>query len=239
MTKAYDRIEWLYLRSIMLAIGFPHPFVDLVMRCVYSVQYGIQVNGRIGPLFSPSRGLRQGDPLSPYLFLLSVEGLAGLLAQFECTGVIHRIKVARGAPSITHLFFADDALLFARATDTELQCIMNILAIYEKASGQQVNLRKSSVSRNVSVASTTRLGEIINMRLGIDGDKYIGLPMMIGRSKRLIFEGIETRIKKNMGVWKDRHLSKAGCEVLIKSVLQAIPSYIMSCFVFPLISAMG
>ena len=79
MAKAYDRVEWRYLECIMRAMGFPEVWISLVMKCVTSVTFSVRVNGVFSDEFKPSRGLRQGDPISPYLFLICSEGLSCML----------------------------------------------------------------------------------------------------------------------------------------------------------------
>lgn len=103
----------------------------------------------------PSRGLRQGDPLSLYLFIICAEGLSSLLRKHERAGLVHGVRVVRGAPIMNHLFFADDCFFF-KANAQEARIIKQSLAIYGVASGQVVNYNKSSISfsANVSVAST-------------------------------------------------------------------------------------
>lgn len=115
MSKAFDRVEWQFLRFMLIHLGFPSKFIDLVMLCVSSVRYiVIHNNHEIGPIV-PHRELRQGDPLSPYLFLICSEGLSAMLQAEVHRGNLHGVKVARNAPSISHLFFADDSFLFFRA----------------------------------------------------------------------------------------------------------------------------
>ena len=119
----------------MLKMGFAEKWVDFIMFCVSTVQYNVLCNGKeVGPIIL-SRGLRQGDPLSPYLFILCAEGLSSLIRVNEKAGLIHGVKVARSAPMVSHLFFTDDSFLFFRANLQEAILMRNILASYSRASG--------------------------------------------------------------------------------------------------------
>ena len=144
ISKAYDQVEWLFLQNIMVKIGFPAGWIERVMSCVTTPSFSILVNGKPYCMIQPSRGIRQGDPISPYLFLLCVEGLTALLNKAESEGRIKGVSICRGAPKITNLMFADDSLLFCQATRAVGETIANILQTYEKASRQRINLEKSS-----------------------------------------------------------------------------------------------
>jgi hypothetical protein len=139
MSKAYDRVEWDFLEAVMLRLGFSPWWVHLIMACVSSVTYAILINGQPVGHIRPSRGIRQGDPLSPYLFLLCAEALSSLLQQAERTGSITSIPTSKMGPRISHLFFADDSLLFCKANSVEWRRLIKILGKYESAYGQQLN----------------------------------------------------------------------------------------------------
>ena len=139
MSKAYDKVEWDFIRIMMLKMGFDGQWVHLIMQCIQSVSYSIMINGEPVGYIKPSRGIRQGDPLSPYLFLTCAEGLTALLQNAESSGQLRGLSICRGGTIINHLFFADDSLLFCRATVAESQALTAILDIYEKVSGQKLN----------------------------------------------------------------------------------------------------
>lgn len=115
MSKAYDRVEWSFLESIMKRMGFQNEWINLVMKCVRTVTHKIKVNDKYTETSQPRRGLHQGDPLSPYLFSICVEGLSVLLEDAERRCLIEGVRICHGAPRINHLFFADDSLIFIKS----------------------------------------------------------------------------------------------------------------------------
>lgn len=112
ISKAYDRVEWAFLKGIMEKMGFPEIWIDRVMSCVTTPSFSVCINGKPFGIISPSRGIRQGDPLSPYLFLLCAEGFTSLLDNAETEGLIHGMSICRRAPYVSNLLFADDSLVF-------------------------------------------------------------------------------------------------------------------------------
>ena len=145
------------------------------------------------------------------------------------------ISICRGSPRISHLFFADDSLLFYKANDTECNKLKEILRTYESASGKKINIDKSSIFFSPNISQKLK-DEILNI-LGPMNDsrhtKYLGLLSIIGQSKKLVFAEIKEKVCKKLASWKGKLLSLGSKEVLIKAVAQAIPSYTMSCFLLP------
>jgi exonuclease III len=129
MSKAYDRVEWNFLEAIMRKLGFTERWIRLIMMCVRSTNYAILVNGNPVGHIHPTRGLRQGDPISPYLFLLCAEALSSLLEKAGRNGYIGGVPTSRRGPRINHLFFADDSLLFCRANLKHWNRIKKILQL--------------------------------------------------------------------------------------------------------------
>ena len=219
----------------MLKMSFHTRWVSIVMECVRIVSYSVLINGDPKGFFHPSRGLRQGDRISPYLFFLCAEGLQALVAHAAHSKKIQSLSINKGGPTLTHLFFADDSVLFCRANLSDCHAIQEVLNKYKHASGQQINHGKTTLFFSASTSSETR--EEIQAALHLPAihqyDKYLGLPSLVGRSKHATFAHLKERVWTKMQGWKERLLSQARREVLIKAVIQAIPTYTMNCFKLP------
>ena len=129
----------------MLKMGFSPQWVKLIMGCISTVTYRVKVNGVLTKEIQPTRGLRQGDPLSPYLFLLCAEGFSSMLNVAEEAERLQGITICANAPSITHLLFVDDALLLLKANQENATYLQYVLQVYEACSGQTISKDKSSV----------------------------------------------------------------------------------------------
>lgn len=236
MAKAYDRVEWEYLRCIMLKLGFHESFVTLIMRCVTSVFFSVKVNGHLSEVFRPSRGIRQGDPISPYLFLLCSEGLSCMLKMVGPVHLSRGVRVGIHAPWISHLLFADDWLVFSEASHRGASRLQEILDTYGRGSGQLVNRDKSSVffSQNCTDDMKNDVRETLFIENEALAEKYLGLPTSLGRAIKGVFETMPNRLNGLVGGWRCREVSCAGRETLLKSVAQSVPTYPMSCFLLPI-----
>ena len=232
MSKGYDRVEWVCLEKIMERLGFHPRWRILMMQCVSIVTYSIRMNGKSKDHIVPSRGLRQGDPLSPYLFQLCAKGLSALIKKAVVEGSMEGISVCRNGLALSHLFFADDSLIFCKASIEECESLQRILKVYKDASRQQLNRAKTSLYFSSNTA--TDIQEEIKTKFGAQVikqyEKYLGLPSLVGKNRKNSFKGIKEKLAKKLVGWKEKLLSKAGKEILIKAVAQTIPTYAMSCF---------
>ncbi|KAK3230420.1 hypothetical protein Dsin_002301 [Dipteronia sinensis] len=144
-------------------------------------------------------------------------------------------KCSRSGPSISHLFFADDSLFFSKATRKDCLVLKRILDDYASASGQVVNFNKSALCVSNSVSSTvaTELANVIGVNLVPCHERYLGLPSFAGRNKKVLFTSIKDQIWDKIKGWRDKLLSVGGKEILVKAVVQSIPTYVMSLFQLP------
>ncbi|KAA3485159.1 reverse transcriptase [Gossypium australe] len=199
---------------MLTSLGFCQEWIILVMRCVCSVSYTVGINEGISESFIPSRGLRQGDPLSPFLFLICAEGLSTLLNEAKKDKLMIGAPIGRERFEINHLLFADDCMLFRDASVTRAFTVRSIMEDVDKQVREQVT-------------------NILGVREATNPEKYLGLPMMVGRRKRWAFANFIDRFRKRIDSWKFRFLSMGGKEVFIKAILQAIPIYVIQCFELP------
>ena len=232
MSKAYDRVEWVYLEAMMRKMGFHERWISLIMMCVTMVSYSMLINGEPKGKIIPSRELRQGDLISPYLFLLCAKGLLAMIKKEESEGNLKGIAVCRRAPRITHMLFADDSVVFCRTTEEECDRVVNVLEDYERDSRQKLNKEKTSLyfSKNTSKEIKEYVKEKFGARVVQHPEKYLGLPPLVGRGKRKAFNQIKDQVGRKIACWKGKLLSHAGKEILIKTVAQATPTYTMSVF---------
>ncbi|CAN1804672.1 Putative ribonuclease H protein At1g65750 [Linum perenne] len=235
ISKAYDRVEWKYLEAVMVKMGFEQNWVDLMLMSVKSVEYSVMINTSRSEPFVPHRGLRQGCPLSPFLFLICAEGLSALVRQDCRAGRFHGVRVCRGAPPVSHLLFADDSFFFFRAEIEEARRVKELFEKYGIASGQLINFAKSGIffSKSTDAALQDGVKAILGVYEPFDRGKYLGMPSFVGRRKRDTLKYIKDRMWERTQTWNGRMLSQGGKEVLVKSVLQAIPTYTMNVFVIP------
>ena len=143
--KAYDKMEWGFIQRVVRASGFNEQFTNLIQQCLSMVHYSLLLNGGICPKFQLERGLRQGDPLSPYLFILGSEVLMHLINREIIQLKLTCIKPSRKAPPISKLCYADDIILFYKASVTKLSTLKECLGKYCQYSKQIINVEKSEV----------------------------------------------------------------------------------------------
>ena len=235
LEKAYDRVDWRYLEFILSKFGFPDRIISLIMFCVTSSSLSILWNGVRLPSVIPARGLRQGDPMSPYLFILCMEALSHLIKNQVEEGNWQPIHVSRGGLGISHLLFADDVLLFTKASASQVRLVSKTLQVFCRSSGLKVNVYKSRAMCSALVSRQRRdlFTSISSIRFASDLGKYLGFPLLSTKPKRRDLAFIIDKLNLRLASWKGKLLNKAGRLTLAKSVLASIPVYCMQSLWIP------
>ena len=206
--------------------------------CISSSSFAVLVNGPPTDFFVPSRGLRQGDPLSPLLFLLVMEVLSKMLEAASSVGLIFGFEVGRSGSGlssikVSNLLFADDTIVFC---DNDCEQIVNLRCIliwFQAVSGLRVNLAKSAILPVGQVDNILHLTGLLGCKIDSFPTSYLGLPLGAKFKENAIWDPVISRVEKRLSGWKSSYLSKGGRLTLIKSVLSNIPTYFLSLFPLP------
>ncbi|XP_027118292.2 uncharacterized protein [Coffea arabica] len=209
MSKAYDRVAWSHIINVLRRYGFGERFIDMVWRLISNAWFSIIINGSSYGFFKSSRGLRQGDPLSPALFIIGAEALSRALNNLTRKPGFVGFKVPYGCPPITHLAFADDILIFANGSSFSLKAIMQVLEAYQRCSGQLINVQKSCYLIHPSMPSARRrvIDRITRFAWQSFPIRYLGFPLYFGRCKSSYFGEVCQSILARILSWKSRLLS--------------------------------
>ncbi|OMO56897.1 reverse transcriptase [Corchorus capsularis] len=175
LEKAYDRISWDFLKETLMMFGFPQPWINLIMFCVESTSMSVLWNGEKTTDFKPGRGLRQGDPISPYLFVLCMERLGHLILKEIQQGTWKPIVMGRGGPQISHLFFANDLFLFGRATEAQAHVMRRVLDSFCSASDLGKYLDVPLIHGRVVKGTYRELVDKVSSRLNGWKSKFLSL----------------------------------------------------------------
>lgn len=236
LSKAYDRLSWRFIKDVLWEIGLRGRFLELIMQCINSVDYKAILNGELTTAFSPTCGIRQGDPLSPYIFVLCMEKLSHIIQKKIHDHDWKPLQVSRGGPFISHLFFADDLILFGKASTNQAFLMKNCLDEFCHLSGQRVSFEKSviCVSPNVSADLAHSIATISGSPLTDCLGKYLGVPLIHKRVTKDTYHEILDKVQKRLSSWKSHTLSMAGRITLVQSVTSAIPIYTMQTAQLPM-----
>ncbi|XP_026452219.1 uncharacterized protein LOC113352635 [Papaver somniferum] len=235
MSKAFDRLECDFLMQVLKQFGFCDKWCHLIHQCISTTQVEVLLNGSPCQYFHPSRGIRQGDPFSPYLFIIDMESLSRRLAFCEQTKIIPGVKIARRAPKINHLLFANVCLLFSKENLDQTRKLLEVIEEFNKFSGQVINFNKSSLyfSNNVRPSACETLAGILQVSIMDSSEKYLRLPFFIGRDKKIPFYSLVEKIDTRLSMRNSTNLSEPGRTIMIKHVLNALPVHHMTSFKLP------
>ena len=236
LQKAYDRVNWMFLKEVLIKFGFHEIFINWIMQCMSTVSFSILLNGGISKHFLPTRGLRQRDPLFPYLFILCQEVPSRLIEREYAIGALHGVKMNPSGPAFTHVMYTDNLMLFAKASTREVKILDVCLEKYCLWSGQLINRDKSGLifSKLVPRDRSRAIKWELNMRKKITQPAtYLGAPLFSSRNCTRDFKFLHERLESRLKEWQCKSLSWVGRSAFIKSVAQVLPIYTFSYFDIP------
>ena len=232
--KAYDSVRWDYLYDMLHRMRFHSKWIMWIKGCLASATVSVLVNGCPTEEFHPLRGLRQGDPLAPFLFLVAAEGLAGLVRQAVKVNLYSGLNIGSKEVELCIIQFADDTLFLCQDAYSNVFTLKALLRGFEVASGLKINFRKSKLAGiNVRESNMDCYTKTLNCSQMEVPFIYLGLEVGGNPRRKKFWEPVLNKLKSRLSVWKGRFLSMAGRLCLIKSVLSAIPLFYLSLFKAP------
>lgn len=235
LAKAFDKIEWHFVLSALARKGLHSHFINLVKACISSPTFYVIINGQSFAKFNSTRGIRQGCPLSPYLFVLAVNELSLMLQDALQAKHLTGISFGPDCPPIHSLMFADDLIICGKADMQEADTILNIFQHFCHDSGQLPNWSKSGIlfSKNVTMQVKEDIKRIFPAP-NIDGSfVHLGHPLILPPKERsAAYNFVYDKFKSKLSSYKANRLSHAARLTLTKSVFSSIPVYYMSNILF-------
>ena len=231
--KAYDTVNWDFLKDILSGMGFPNIFIVWVMQCITTTSYSVSINGTLHGFFKGQQGLRQGDPISPFLFTLCLEYLSRNLKRLKFNADFNFHPKCADL-NITHLAFADDLILFARGDVPSIKICMDCLNQFGDVSGLRINANKSNVfMAGINHIDMAEIKSITGFRVGEFPFRYLGIPVAATRLTIEQFRPLTAKISEYISAWAGATLSYAGRSELIRSVLQGVECFWLSILPIP------
>ncbi|MCH80179.1 ribonuclease H protein [Trifolium medium] len=233
--KAFDTLEWPFLLKVLKKFGFNDLFCNWISAILNSAYLSVSINGKSHGYFSCSRGVRQGDPLSPLLFCLAEDVLSRGISLLVSQGKFSLINCTRNFNIPSHSFYADDLLLFCKGNVVGLKAIKCLLDDYALNSGQVVSNSKSTIfSGAISPSRLNTIVQLLNFSVGALPFLYLGVPIFKGKPKSSHLQPIADKIKSKMSAWKASLLSMAGKVQLVRAVIQSMLIYSISLYSWPI-----
>ena len=226
--KAYDHIRWDFLLQTLERMGFGPKWIRWIHWCISTTSFSVMFNDSPAGFFRSSRGLRQGDPLLPYLFVIGMEVLSCLLKRAVEGNFIYGCRLGNregGEMVISHLLYADDTIIFCEDKSEQLMCLRWTLMWFEAFSGLKINLNKSEIIPLGRVDNVESLAVELGCRVGSLPTLYLGLPLGAPHRALGVWDSIEERFRKRLSSWKRQYISKGGRLTLIRSTLSSLLIY--------------
>ncbi|XP_020252248.1 uncharacterized protein LOC109829595 [Asparagus officinalis] len=232
--KAYDMLDWDFIFDVLKAKKFGDKWIHWMRICLHGGMSVIDVNGKVGKWIMSKRGVRQGDPLSPLLFVLAADSFTKMLNLAVESHFIEGLGPNNMRDKVHCLQYADDTLIFCKNNREQLTVLKLILYCFELASGLQISFNKSVLIALENDESLQQgLATMMNCKSGSFPITYIGMPLRPGKLKKDDRSPLISKIEKRLALWKGNSLSRGGRLVLVNDVLSSIPTFWLSYFLFP------
>ena len=232
--KAYDSVSWSFLDYMMVRMGFCPIWRKWIKACNQSASISILINGSPSNEFVPTRGLRQGDPLAPFLFNIVAEGLTGMMRTALYKGLYSSYLVGKQKVPVNILQYADDTVFVGEASWDNVLVMKAMLRGFEMASGLKINFSKSSVGIFGADSNwVLDVAHFLKCRQMEIPFQFLGIPLGAKSSSCLVWEPLIKKFESKLSKWKQRALSMAAKVTLINSVLTALPIFLLSFFRIP------
>eukprot|EP00253_Pinus_taeda_P036591 PITA_36591 len=233
LSKAFDSISWDYMQKVLNAFGFDNAWIRWVSSLISSAFFSILINGIPTSTFRASRGIRQGDPLSPFLFIIMAEGLGRSIKNSIQSQVLKGISLHQ-TPTISHQQFVDDNMIFGYSSVQEARALNSLLLLFSKASGALINSVKSQIFFFNTHPTTQRaIARILGFPIASLPSKYLGAPLFAYTRKHSSWTSLLENLEAKLSLWTHRSLNMASRMVLIKVLLQSMPLYLFSILAAP------
>ncbi|GJW91857.1 reverse transcriptase domain, reverse transcriptase zinc-binding domain protein [Tanacetum coccineum] len=218
----------------MAQVNFGPKWCRWIFSCLTSTSVSVLINGSPSKEFKMKRGLRQGDPLSPFLFLIVAEALQVMTLEACNKGIFKGLSLDDDGPNISLLQYADDALFFGEWSVANARNLVRILDFFHDVSGLKINLAKSRIfGIGILMANVANIARAINCSYGSLPFNYLGLPVGKRMNKVDAWNGVVGKLSERLATWKINLLSIGGRLTLVKSVLGSLPLYYLSLFRAP------
>lgn len=222
IAKDFDTLSWDFLFSCLQGLNLPQLYISWLRACICNTNFTVGYNGSVHGYFKGTRGLRQGDPLSPYLFVIAMNFLS-LMLNRAAQEMKFKYHLNCQSSKLTHLCFADDLLIFIDGSLSSVQAVLQVLREFEERSGLEVSVQKSSFfASGLSTSGTDQIQASTGMPMGSLPVRYLGVPLCTKKLSLLNCEVLLQQIKSKMSSWISKALSFAGRLLLIKTVTHAL-----------------
>lgn len=232
LQKAFDSVNREFVYYIMHCMRFPIQWINWIKECLSSPSFSVLINGTSSGFFGSNRGIRQGDPLSPYIFVMVMEFWSINMELANISGTIQNFKRARNL-QVSHLLFADDLLVFCRANVRSFKGVSKLLNALELNTGLRINKAKSTCFFSRGTLHQDALCQAIGISKGRFPVKYLGMPLHYNYPKSLSFLPLVDKLRSNIEGWMATSLNFAGRLELIKSIIYGSLSYWYMAYNFP------